>query len=39
MVMSATMDAVKFQEYFSGSPRLNIPGRMYPVDVYFSKEP
>lgn len=37
--MSATMDAVKFQEYFEGSPRLNIPGRMYPVDVYFSKEP
>jgi pre-mRNA-splicing factor ATP-dependent RNA helicase DHX15/PRP43 len=39
IVMSATMDAIKFQEYFEGSPRLNIPGRMYPVDVYFSKEP
>jgi pre-mRNA-splicing factor ATP-dependent RNA helicase DHX15/PRP43 len=39
IVMSATMDAVKFQQYFEGSPRLNIPGRMYPVDVYFSKEP
>ena len=37
--MSATMDAVRFQEYFLGSPRLNIPGRMYNVDVYFSKEP
>jgi HrpA-like RNA helicase len=37
IVMSATMDAVKFQQYFEGSPRLNIPGRMYPVDVYFSK--
>jgi pre-mRNA-splicing factor ATP-dependent RNA helicase DHX15/PRP43 len=33
------MDAVKFQQYFEGSPRLNIPGRMYPVDVYFSKDP
>lgn len=39
IVMSATMDALKFQNYFEGSPRLNIPGRMYPVDVYFSKEP
>ena len=37
--MSATMDAVKFQEYFDGAPRLNIPGRMYPVEVFFSKEP
>jgi pre-mRNA-splicing factor ATP-dependent RNA helicase DHX15/PRP43 len=37
IVMSATMDAVKFQEYFEGAPRLNIPGRMFPVDVYFSK--
>lgn len=39
IIMSATMDALKFQEYFEGSPRLNIPGRMYPVDVYFSKTP
>ena len=37
IVMSATMDAVKFQEYFEGSPRLNIPGRLHPVDVYYSK--
>jgi pre-mRNA-splicing factor ATP-dependent RNA helicase DHX15/PRP43 len=37
--MSATMDAAKFQDYFDGAPRLNIPGRMFPVDVYFSKEP
>lgn len=39
IVMSATMDAAKFQEYFDGAPRLNIPGRMYPVDVFFSKDP
>ena len=37
IVMSATMDAEKFQDYFEGAPRLNIPGRMYPVEVYFSK--
>jgi pre-mRNA-splicing factor ATP-dependent RNA helicase DHX15/PRP43 len=37
--MSATMDAAKFQDYFDGAPRLNIPGRMFPVDVYFSKDP
>ena len=37
--MSATMDAAKFQDYFDGAPRLNIPGRMFPGDVYFSKDP
>lgn len=35
--MSATLDAEKFQEYFNGAPMLKIPGRTYPVDVYFSK--
>lgn len=39
IVMSATLDAAKFQDYFDGAPRLNIPGRMFSVDVYFSKEP
>lgn len=37
IVMSATLDAEKFQQYFFGAPRLDIPGRTFPVDVYFSK--
>lgn len=39
IVMSATLDAEKFQAYFQGAPRLNIPGRTFPVDVYYSKQP
>ncbi|KAG8734554.1 DEAH-box ATP-dependent RNA helicase prp43 [Ceratobasidium sp. 414] len=42
IVMSATLDAVKFQKYFStrndGSvaPLLKVPGRTFPVEVHFS---
>ena len=38
IIMSATLDAEKFQEYFNGAPILNIPGRMYDVDVYYTQE-
>jgi pre-mRNA-splicing factor ATP-dependent RNA helicase DHX15/PRP43 len=38
IVMSATMDADKFMEYFTGAPLLDIPGRMYPVEVYYTPE-
>ena len=37
--MSATMDAEKFQKYFEGAPLLDVPGRMYPVDIYYTEEP
>jgi len=39
VVMSATMDAEKFQEYFEGAPLLDVPGRMFPVEVYYTPEP
>ncbi|KAF2719137.1 pre-mRNA-splicing factor ATP-dependent RNA helicase prp16 [Polychaeton citri CBS 116435] len=39
IVTSATLDAGKFSEYFLGCPILHIPGRMYPVDVLYSREP
>jgi pre-mRNA-splicing factor ATP-dependent RNA helicase DHX15/PRP43 len=39
VVMSATMDAEKFQEYFDDAPLLDIPGRVYPVDVFYTPEP
>jgi pre-mRNA-splicing factor ATP-dependent RNA helicase DHX15/PRP43 len=38
IVMSATMDAKKFQDYFN-APLLEIPGRMFPVDILYSKTP
>lgn len=39
VVMSATMDAVKFQEYFNGAPLLSVPGRMFPVEIFYSSAP
>jgi pre-mRNA-splicing factor ATP-dependent RNA helicase DHX15/PRP43 len=38
IVMSATMDAKKFKEYFD-APMIEIPGRMYPVDVMYCEKP
>ena len=39
VVMSATMDTDKFQKYFDGAPILDVPGRMFPVDIYYTQEP
>lgn len=39
VVMSATMNAEKFQEYFTGAPLLDVPGRMYPVEILYTPEP
>ncbi|KAK9476447.1 P-loop containing nucleoside triphosphate hydrolase protein [Lipomyces japonicus] len=39
IVTSATLDAEKFSSYFNNCPILFIPGRTYPVDVMFTKEP
>jgi pre-mRNA-splicing factor ATP-dependent RNA helicase DHX15/PRP43 len=32
------MDAEKFQKYFDDSPLLDIPGRMHPVEVFYTLE-
>ena len=32
-VMSATLDAEKFQEYFYDAPLLDVPRRMHPVEM------
>lgn len=37
--MSATMDAEKFQRYFFNAPLLDIPGRLHPVEIYYTPEP
>ncbi len=38
IIMSATLDAVKFQNYFNSAPLLAIPGRTYPVEIYYTPE-
>jgi pre-mRNA-splicing factor ATP-dependent RNA helicase DHX15/PRP43 len=44
IVMSATLDAVKFQKYFSNrsgsaTPLFKVPGRSHPVEVFYTQEP
>ncbi|KAL4222513.1 ATP-dependent RNA helicase dhx8 [Mactra antiquata] len=38
IVTSATLDAVKFSQYFFESPIFTIPGRTYPVEVLYTRE-
>ncbi|OMH84727.1 putative pre-mRNA-splicing factor ATP-dependent RNA helicase [Zancudomyces culisetae] len=39
VVMSATLEAGKFQKYFNDAPLLKVPGRTYPVEIYYTPEP
>ncbi|KAJ9662404.1 DEAH-box ATP-dependent RNA helicase prp22 [Coniosporium apollinis] len=39
IVTSATLDAEKFSEYFYNCPIFTIPGRTYPVEIMYSREP
>ncbi|KMU85291.1 pre-mRNA-splicing factor ATP-dependent RNA helicase prp22 [Coccidioides immitis H538.4] len=39
IVTSATLDAEKFSEYFNGCPIFTIPGRTFPVEIMYSREP
>jgi pre-mRNA-splicing factor ATP-dependent RNA helicase DHX15/PRP43 len=39
IVMSATLDAQKFQKYFYDAPLLAVPGRTHPVEIYYTPEP
>ncbi|KAA1467822.1 P-loop containing nucleoside triphosphate hydrolase protein [Dentipellis sp. KUC8613] len=39
IVTSATLDAEKFSKYFYGCPIFTIPGRTYPVEILYTKEP
>lgn len=39
IVTSATLDAVKFSQYFFEAPIFTIPGRTFPVEVMYTKEP
>lgn len=39
IVTSATLDADKFSSYFNEAPIFTIPGRTFPVEILYSKEP
>lgn len=39
IVTSATLDADKFSEYFNSCPIFTIPGRTFPVEILYSREP
>lgn len=39
VIMSATLDAGKFQDYFDSAPLLNVPGRTFPVEIFYTPEP
>ncbi|KAL2419449.1 Pre-mRNA-splicing factor ATP-dependent RNA helicase prp22 [Exophiala dermatitidis] len=39
IVTSATLDAEKFSEYFNQCPIFSIPGRTFPVEIMYSREP
>uniref|UniRef100_A0A183SBP1 RNA helicase n=1 Tax=Schistocephalus solidus TaxID=70667 RepID=A0A183SBP1_SCHSO len=37
LISSATLDAQKFSDFFDRAPIFRIPGRRYPVDIYYTK--
>ncbi|KAF3104229.1 DEAH-box ATP-dependent RNA helicase prp22 [Orbilia oligospora] len=39
IVTSATLDAEKFSHYFNECPIFSIPGRTFPVEILYTKEP
>lgn len=39
IVTSATMDADKFAKFFGNVPTFTIPGRTFPVDILFTRNP
>jgi pre-mRNA-splicing factor ATP-dependent RNA helicase DHX15/PRP43 len=39
VVMSATLDAMKFQTYFNNAPLMKVPGRTHPVEIFYTPEP
>ena len=39
LISSATLDAEKFSDYFNNAPIFKIPGRRFPVDIFYAKSP
>jgi ATP-dependent RNA helicase DHX8/PRP22 len=38
LITSATLDGVKVSRFFSGCPVLNVPGTLFPVEMFYSRE-
>ena len=38
VVMSATLDSEKFQRYFEEAPLITVPGRTFPVEIFYTAE-
>lgn len=38
ILMSATLDSQIFSQYFNDAPTINVPGKMFPVDVAYLGE-
>ncbi|XP_047307684.1 probable pre-mRNA-splicing factor ATP-dependent RNA helicase DEAH2 isoform X2 [Impatiens glandulifera] len=39
VVMSATLEAEKFQGYFNSAPLMKVPGRLHPVEIFYTQDP
>jgi HrpA-like RNA helicase len=39
IVMSATLQTELFSKYFDNAPVMRIPGRTYPIDIYYTSQP
>ena len=39
VVMSATLEAEKFQGYFLDAPLMRVPGRTFPVEIFYTQQP
>ena len=39
VVSSATLDSARFSKYFSDARIFTVPGRRFPVDIYYTKAP
>jgi len=37
LVMSATLNMMKFSDYFNECPIFSIPGRLFDIDIYYQK--
>lgn len=38
IITSATLQVTKFQSFFNNCPTLEIPGRLFPTDIYHNKQ-
>ncbi|XP_064455266.1 ATP-dependent RNA helicase DHX8-like [Ornithodoros turicata] len=39
IVTSATIDVTKFSNYFLNAPIIKIPGRLFPVEIFYNDDP